>query len=65
MNRKEYRILASAIRRTNMANGMERNAIKREAKNASLRLFATDLIATLAHEYPNFDEQMFREACGL
>lgn len=65
MNRKEYRIIAAAIHRTNMVNNLEKNAVKRQAKNDSLRLVTIDLTATLKHEYANFDEQMFTEACGL
>lgn len=65
MNRKEYRLIADAIGRTNIVNNMERNAVKRNAKNASLRLFTIDITATLRHEYPNFNEAMFLTACGM
>lgn len=64
MNRREYQLLAGVLHRTRMVTGLEKNKIKREAKLHTLNLVTTDLIATLKHEYPNFNEQMFREASG-
>ena len=63
MNRKEYMIVAAAIHRTAIVNGMEGNAIKRAARNAALTLVTSDLIGSFKHEYSNFDEEKFRAAC--
>jgi hypothetical protein len=66
MNQKEYELIADAIARTEMINGLDRNKERRGAKHATLRLFVADLCGTLKHNYPKtFDETKFIERCRV
>lgn len=67
MRKKDYELIASSLHRCKMVNcqQLEGNRVKREAKNAMLRLVATDLATTLKDDNPRFDRQKFMKACGL
>lgn len=61
MNMKEFLLLQGVIGRTRQVMNLDKNAIRRQAKNDALNLLTTDLIATLKHEYASFDEDKFKE----
>lgn len=64
MNQKEYQLIGGAIHRSGMANSLNKNKVKRDAAEKMRQLIISDLTATLAHEYPNFDKAKFEETCG-
>ena len=61
MTRKDYELIAAAIHRTGMASTIG----KKKTSEQTLRLAATDLAATLAHDNPRFDRARFLAACGI
>lgn len=65
MTKKDYELIAGCIARTRMVNELEGNSVKRQVRQACLRLVTIDLTATLAEENPLFNKQKFIKACGL
>lgn len=66
MTRKDYELIAAAIARTVQAHGIgEKSAKAKQGGDRALRLAATDLAASLAHDNPRFDRGRFLEACGI
>lgn len=66
MTKKDYELIAGAIYRSvRVTQWTNKNRVKREAELKALRLVATDLASSLAHENPKFDRKRFIEACGI
>lgn len=67
MTKKDYELIAGAIRRSGQANcsALERNQVRRQAKENMRRLIVSDLVGTLKHDNPRFDEERFLKACGV
>lgn len=65
MTKKDYILIAGAIHRTRQVENMDKNSVRKQAKQAALHLLVTDLTATLAHNNPLFDQDKFMAACGF
>lgn len=65
MNQKEYELIAGAIYRTRIINDLDKNQVRRNAKEAAICLLINDLIGTLKHTYPKtFNEEKFLRSVG-
>lgn len=65
MRKKDYQLIASAIRRTRTAKSLDKNQVRRLAADSALNLLIIDLTATLASDNPKFDKDKFYTACGM
>lgn len=65
MRAKDYELIAVAIHRTKTVESMDKNSVRRIAKDHALNLLIIDLTATLAHADPKFDKDKFYTACGM
>lgn len=63
MTKKNYTLIAESIWRSGFIK--DKNKIKQEAKEKMRRLIAFDLISSLKHDNPNFDEIKFEVDCGI
>ena len=65
MTRKDYQLIADAIRavyRTQGEFGWNDSTLDRQD---AIRQVANSLVCRLVEDNPRFDEDRFREACGL
>ncbi len=65
MTKKDYILISGAVHRTRMIMNMDKNSVRKQAKQEALHLLATDLTATLKHDNPLFDEDKFLASCGM
>lgn len=65
MHRKDFEMIASCVGRSRMASDIRGTTAKKEAARQAIHLVATDLAATLGHNFPNFDKARFMTACGF
>ena len=65
MTKQDYELIAGSVARTRMVSEMEKNSIKKQAKQAALHLVAIDLAASLAAVNTSFDKFKFYKACGI
>lgn len=61
MTKKDYVVIAAAIRRTGMAITVG----KKPSAEYALKLAATDIAATMANDNPRFNRARFLKACGV
>lgn len=66
MTRKDYQLIAASVHRSMQAHGIGNKSTREVAGgDKALRLVATDLAASLAHDNPRFDRARFLAACGV
>lgn len=66
MTKKDYELIAGSVRRSlQVAEMLEHNQVKRQAKVNALRLVANDLAGSLYGDNPKFDRVKFLTACGV
>ena len=63
MTRKDYQLIAESIHRSGMIE--DKNKIRQQGAENMRRLIACDLIGSLKHDNPNFNEDKFLQACGI
>lgn len=66
MSKKDYQLIAAAIGRCYMVQGIgKKSAHDRETGQRAVKLVAIDLAASLAADNPSFDRDRFMQACGV
>lgn len=66
MSKRDYVLIAGSVYRTlQIAEMLEGNQIKKQAKRETVRLVAHDLAGSLQGDNPNFDQDKFLSACGV
>lgn len=64
MTKKDYELIGYSIHRTRVVSEMDKNSIRKQAKQAAIHLLITDLATTLQHNDPKFDQDKFLATCG-
>lgn len=62
MTKKDYALIAESIWRAGFMK--DKNKARQQAREDMRRLIVIDLVSSLKHDNPNFDERKFKMACG-